>query len=231
MPTLDRDCAKQEWKLCAYRDALARHPASDASWFLWNPASPFGAIGRFDAAPELREISNAGLRHFLPQIVEGTLVGAWHQLWHVATRGGLDARPARGYVQTLEARLPEDALRAAEAGQVSDNLSRVVLLPSLERALYIALWLAALPVAALCARRGRRDAAWLIAAALVFLALNALVVAVGTSAYGRYQGRVAWLLAYLVHVRRLCGIHAAHGGAARYTVGPGRAAAPSTARG
>jgi hypothetical protein len=198
VPTLDRECAQHDWKLCAYRDALASRPASDSSWFLWNPASPFGAIGRFAAVPELREISNAGLRHFLPQVIAGALVGAWEQHWKVATLGGLDARPARGYVQSLDARLPEEALRASAARQVSGSLPRVVALPSVERELYIALWLAALAVAALCARRGRRDAAWLIAAALAFLALNALVVAVGTSAYGRYQGRVAWLLAYLV---------------------------------
>jgi hypothetical protein len=198
VPTLDRHCPQRSWRLCAFRDALARNPSSDASWFLWDPASPFGATGRFGAAPELREIADAGLRSFLPGIASATLRGAWLQLWEVETRTGLERRPAQGYALALGSRLPDEARRAAAADQASGRPLAVVLFPTLEGALHAALWLAALLVAARCWRRGEHAAAWLIAAAQGFLVIHALVVGFGTSPLGRYQGRVAWLVAFVL---------------------------------
>lgn len=199
VPSLDRYCPQQQgWRLCAFRDALARSPTDEASWFLWDPASPFGAIGRFDAAPELREIAGAGLGSFLPHIAGATLRGAWLQLWQVETRTGLERRPAQGYALALETMLPDESRRAAAADQASGRPLAVVFFPSLEGALHAALWLAALLVAARCWQRGAHTSAWLIAAALGFLAIHALVVGFGTSPLGRYQGRVAWLVAFVL---------------------------------
>jgi len=196
VPTLDLYCPRQDFRLCAYRDALARSPTEEASWFLWDPASPFGAIGRFDAAPELREIASAGLGSFLPRIAGATLQDAWRQLWQVETATGLERRPAQGYALALASMLPDESRRAAAAGQASGRPLAIVLLPSLEATHHAALWAAAWLVAAWGWRRGAHASVWLVAAALGFLALHALVVAFGTSPLGRYQGRVAWLVAF-----------------------------------
>lgn len=196
VPTLDLYCPKQDFRLCAYRDALARSPTSEASWFLWDPASPFGAIGRFDAAPELRQIASAGLRSFLPRISMETLRDAWRQLWKVETRTGLERRPARGYALALASLLPEEGRRAAAATQASGRPLTLWPPSSLEAALHAALWAAAVGVAALCWRRGTHTPVWLVGATLGFLAIHSLVVSFGTSPLGRYQGRVAWLVAF-----------------------------------
>jgi hypothetical protein len=76
----------------------------------------------------------------------------------------------------------------------------IVLLSSLEGWLHGALWVTALCIGALCVRRGRPAGAWFLAATAVFLALHAIAVSFGTTPFGRYQGRVAWLMAYALVV-------------------------------
>jgi peptidoglycan/LPS O-acetylase OafA/YrhL len=103
-------------------------------------------------------------------------------------------RSARGFAFALRSALPDEAERAAAADQASDRPT-IVLFSSLEGPLHLALWAGALLVAARCVHRNRQAGAWLVAATMGFLALHALVVAFGTSPFGRYQGRVSWLIA------------------------------------
>ena len=198
VPTLDLHCVRRGWQLCAHRNALTRNPKGNPSWwFLWDRESPLSAIGSFDASPELREIAQAGARSFLPRIATRTLQDGWRQLWRVETGKGITPRSARGFASGLRSVLPEEAQRAAAADQASGRPT-IVLFPSLEGPLHLALWTGALLVAARCVRRNRPAGAWLVAATAGFLALHALVVALGNPPFGRLQGRVAWLIAYAV---------------------------------
>ena len=74
----------------------------------------------------------------------------------------------------------------------------VVLHPVPEAALHALLILVAGGLAVHGWRRGRREVAFVLASAILFLLANALACAFGSSIYDRYQGRVAWLLPFAI---------------------------------
>lgn len=197
VPTLDRHCGERRWRLCGYRDDLARHPATTAGWFLWNPGSPFRDVGGFTAQAELAEIARAGVLGSLPTVAAATVRGAWTQFWDVRSRGGVTSAAVTRPAEVLSRRPSGQAAGLVASDQAAGRAVALTVVRRLDEGLVhlVLVGLAGI-VAAVCWMRGRHEPAAIIVSALLFLCLHAIVVSFGSTPYGRYQARVAWLVPY-----------------------------------
>jgi hypothetical protein len=194
LPTLDRYCGERAWKSCRHRDEFARHVGRADGWFLHRPSSPFlGELGGWNGA-EQGEIVAHAFRCCWDRIALTTAAAAWRQFWRIDSDDGLaivDTGPALAFLKRHHAsELP--ALDSSRQGR--GERVRVLLHPFPEVALHALTILVAGGLAAYAWRRGRREVAFLVAGALLFVLANALVCGFGSSVHDRYQGRVAWLV-------------------------------------
>lgn len=198
--TLDAYCGERRWISCRYRDEYARHVGRADGWFLFRRDSPFFThLEQWDGA-EQGEIVAHAFRCCWPRILTTTLVGAGRQFFAVDGADGLRPRDTNAAASFLQyGRSPElAALRASR--QARGELGTPVLHPLPETELLIAALGGAFALAVASARAGNDRGRWLLGALVLFLAGNALICGFGSSLHPRYQGRIAWLVAWSVPI-------------------------------
>ena len=220
LDTLDSGCATRDWDLCGFRTEIAQHVDEKNGWILFDRESPFYRVGAY-RSNEVREVVLHAFLCCAPRIIWTTAEEAWGQFWEIDSHDGLlrdDTLPMkkllhrmsdiniqpnrrfrtgwRGFRSAARRELPQlEASTQDTTGEV-----RVLLHPFPERALQAALILLAAAVAAAALRRGDWRPVYLFGSLLAFLAINAGICAFGSSINARYQGRVAWLLPYVVTI-------------------------------
>jgi len=197
--TLDTYCPERTWAACRYRPWFVEREGKADDLFLFELKSPFvTAMGAWNGA-ETGEIVRAAFRCCGLQIATTTLVGTWEQFWRIDTADGVDQRRTET-MQKLLVRTPNALEELTASDQASGRPVRMRLHGLPENALQAALLVAGAAISAVAWRRGDRRPAWLVGGLLVFLVANAGISAFGSTAHDRYQGRVAWLLPFVVMV-------------------------------
>jgi hypothetical protein len=162
---------------------------ADIDSFLWGEASPVWARGDFLALePELAVLNRRAIAAAPGTILLESLPRAARQLLAIGTADGMDAGAARAATPRLEQGLPTTAPIFLATRQWQDRLA----LPWLF-ALHQAIAAASL---LLLARRFRPPAD-LVAAVLLALAGNAVLIGLFGAVHPRYQARLVWLLPLL----------------------------------
>jgi hypothetical protein len=218
--TLDRWCDEREWQMCSYRSDIAEHVGEKKGWLLFDAASPFYRVGGYASD----EVGDVVLHAFLcctPQIVWTTTTEAWLQFWEIDSDDGLlseDTKPALALLQNMARPSSKQLIEQMSAGwgrfrtetarreleqlwksrQRTKGEPRVLLHPFSEPGLQAILLMLCASLGAIAYRRGELRPAYLFGALFFFLVLNAGICAFGSSVNGRYQGRVAWLLAFAI---------------------------------
>jgi len=195
--TLDRFCPERSWTLCDHREAIRTAGRTQKDWFLFDPESPFHRLGGWED-PELADVVRHALRCCFDRIALSTLANAAEQFVTVDSRDALAQWQSGAALRAVRGFMPRDYPTARTSVQVSGRPVRVRILPVPETALHVAFTGVALALAAAALGRGDMRSAAILLGVLGFLALNALVVAFGSTVHGRYQGRVAWLLPFAV---------------------------------
>jgi hypothetical protein len=206
--------------MCSFRAAIADHVGENNGWLLFDPSSPFYRVGGH-ASREPRDVVLHAFRCCALRIIWTTVLEAWTQFWTLDSRDGLlakDTEPALAILQSMGRPSASRLLEQMNAGwgrfetatarrelaqlrgsrQRTSGDARVLLHPFPEPALQAVLLLSGAYVSAIAYRRGERRPAYLLGSLCVFLVSNAVICAFGSSVYGRYQGRVAWLLSFAV---------------------------------
>ena len=196
--TLDVYCGERDWKACRHREFFARDVGRGGS-FLFNRKSPFAELGGWGGDEQADLVVHA-LRCCAGQIVATSLVDTWKQFWLVETGYGLGSLDTRPLHFSLARLLRAEAEPLDHSRQSRGERVRVLLHPFAEVPLQAFLWAVGALVAAVAWRAGTRRPALLLGGLLAFLLANALVCAVGSPPYARYQGRVAWLLPYCLTI-------------------------------
>ena len=198
IPILDHYCGEKDWVSCDYRKEFTRHAGQADGWFLFNKQSPFNTeLGEWGGKEQSDIVSHA-FRCCLDDIIVTTLAGTWQQFWKVDSSDGLtviDTKPVYSFVKhnrdhELEA-LDQSVQRRGEPVHTT-------LHPVPEVVLHALFFLIAAGLALLGWRTGRRKVTFLLLSVALFLLINAFVCSFGSSNHDRYQGRVAWLLPFMV---------------------------------
>lgn len=200
LPTLDRYCGEREWKSCKFRDEFARHIGQADGWFLFNTSSPF--FTELDAwtGDEQDEIVVHAFRCCWDRIALTTAISTWQQFWRIDSSDGSAAGDTGPTLVFLKKHLRNELPALESSRQNRGERVRAVLHPAPEAALHALLILVAGGLAVLGWRIDRRGFAFVLASVMLFLLVNALVCAFGSSTHDRYQGRVAWLLPFAIAV-------------------------------
>lgn len=196
--TLAHGCASQNWVLCQFRDRIAAHQG-EVGWYLFDPSSPIGQVGWDKGAVEQSDVIAGALACCLDEIIRTSALESWKQFWLI--------RIQPHYIRLDEHWNAVNAIReiypseynAFQAGiqQSSGTIISHLLPPDEQESEWLALALGVL-LFAVCVRTRRRREAWLLYGCAVFLGVNAVLVATTSHAVARYQGRVFWLLPYLI---------------------------------
>ena len=193
-------CAAEPFALCPYQSALTQPIES----FIWNDSSPF--YKAYHDEDELR----ADTRHMVIAVVRHEPL---RLLWSVASYGGRQfvdvqvfdnarTRPANRFTRSVVSFvLPHEEasmLRARQQAETSGDLRWIdaVILTTFAAALLLSGW-----TVGRVFRRGPvilSSAAGLQLYLWAALVLNALICANLSGVFGRYQGRIAWLLPVVV---------------------------------
>jgi hypothetical protein len=200
IPTLDRYCAERKWKSCKYREEFVRHIGKADGWLLFARSSPFfRELGGWEGAEQGDIVAHA-MRCCWGEIVVTTALGTWQQFWRIDSGDGLavvDTRPAHGFLVRF---YQQDLPALMKSRQRLGTLMHPTLHPVPEAVLHAVLILLTVGLAMYAWHAERRDVVFLLGSVMLFLMVNALVCAFGSSTHDRYQGRVVWLLPFALAI-------------------------------
>jgi hypothetical protein len=192
--TLDARCATTHWQVCALRSKLPM----DANDFLWPPDGPLrGALGGGKAwAPEASAILRETLAREPATVAMVMLRNAARQFVLLGTGDGLvawigDPGPEPLIAQYFPRELAAYRMARQQRGELAADVARL-------RPLHIALaWAGLLALPAVAWLRRRNLAALALCALVLGAAVGNAALTGGLSGvHERYQGRIAWLIAF-----------------------------------
>lgn len=198
--TLAAFCGEQNWTLCNYQAVLSA-PHANNDWFLWSPGSPVEQVGWEKGASEQNAIIGAALRCCLRQLIVSSAQETWQQFWFARSGDHIAYLDEHwNAVQAIRRIYPNDVSAFLHSSQESGNAARISLLPLPEASTQLFF----LMTTALCCALGfyfkQYDLAAILLATCSVLVANAILVGTLNGAAGRYQMRLAWLLAYCTYL-------------------------------
>lgn len=198
--TLETYCVQEQWQLCDYRAQL-RAPHAEKDWYLWGADSPVNVVGWDKNMPEQRALLAHAAQCCFPEIVASSAQEAWTQFW-MARSGDHIAFLAREFNAARAIRRVYPAERAAflESIQQSGQPVPISLVPFPEQWMLFLYLASALVLFVVSLARQEYTVAALLGIILLTLIANALVVGALNGAAGRYQMRLAWMLAYATYL-------------------------------
>ncbi len=196
--TLAADCATNNWQLCAYRAPIAAH-RGELSWYLYGEGNPSDQVGWDKGIPEQQTVVQHALQCCLSDIAVTSAAESWKQFWTISMAGNyvyLDDH--WNAVLAIKSLYPNELPAFQASTQQSKQPIISHLLPFDEQAsqlIFLALGLCLLIVTVWA--RSALSAA-LLASGFFFLIFNAMITGAVGHAEGRYQGRIFWLIPFLV---------------------------------
>jgi hypothetical protein len=186
-------CARENFKLCPYRDEL---PAT-ADKFLWGNGV-FNTLGRFKGLnDEMKTIVQGSLKQYPAWHAQAALAATAKQLTMAATGEGTNVWIAHTY-GIIERYIPSQVKPMRDAHQQRWRLDFTAV-----NHLHVPVALASMLMLAVIFAwrwwfRGFDDLTWLAATATFAVLGNAFVCAVISGPHDRYGARLAWLATFVV---------------------------------
>ena len=201
--TLDRYCPEKHWDLCGYKEVI-RSNSSQTDWFMWGRNSPFQSKMGWKTQPqhlaEYQDIIRHSINSF-PQILKGSLIETVKQL--ITSDNPSDVFPQRetdAVFRILKRYYPEEFQRFQNGKQQRGQLVKTILLRIDVRTTAVVFVLVAILLAITRILRKDYFQLGILVSLLIFLMVNAFVIGFTHIAIGRYQGRIFWLLPFVLSV-------------------------------
>ncbi len=198
--TLETYCGQEDWKLCEYR-ALLRAPHAAKDWFLWGADSPANIVGWDKNVPEQRAILAHAVQCCWGEIVAESAREAWAQFW-MARSGDHIAYLAKEFnaARAIRRVYPRERAQFLNSIEQAGKPVPISLMPLSEQVMLGIFLGAAVILFGVSIARKEYNLAALLGVTLILLTANAIFVGALNGAAGRYQMRLAWLLAYCTYL-------------------------------
>lgn len=199
---LDRHCPDAPWSLCEHRRLIRANEGSDI-WLLWSSDRPRPLINAMNLrnGREHREIALAVFREDWGNYLWNSLRLGYPQLWLSEHR--LNRIPP-SQVERFPARDREAFMASQQGRSIVRNSLRFVFIRfpnvpvTVDHIIHAKLLLATVIASVLVIRRRSERWSIVFCSALVLQLVNALLVGFGNSPQSRYQGRIAWILFFVL---------------------------------
>lgn len=198
--TLEMNCTSEAWAMCASAETIQAH-AGEGRWFLFGADSPVNQIGWEKGMDEQREIVARAMTYFWQKIIGSSAQETWRQV------GLLEIQPyvtplarERNAVKAVRENFPREVTAFENSKQQTNLFMPTRLLLIDEGTIQGVSFVVALGLIGIAVVQRDRRSVYFLVGTLYFLLLNAAVMATFSGALTRYQGRVYWLLVYVVLV-------------------------------
>lgn len=200
--TLNKYCAVNDWKLCAYKEVIKTNEGI-SNWYFWADDSPMEKLGGWkknnENKNEYQEIVFHSVKSFFPEIVSSSLKETYTQLISFRSSFGLGKFDESDAVfRVLRHRFSHEFSEYINGKQNGRHGVRVRILPINENILQAFFCVTAIIV--LFISIYQRNYFWvgIISASLIFILLNALLIGFTVTAEGRYHGKLLWMIPYFL---------------------------------
>jgi len=200
--TLNKYCAVNDWKLCAYKEVIKTNEGI-SNWYFWADDSPMEKLGGWkknnENKNEYQEIVFHSVKSFFPEIVSSSLKETYTQLISFRSSFGLGKFDESDAVfRILRNRFPGEFNEYINGKQNAGHGVRVRILPFNEN--IIQAFFSAASIIALFFFFYQKNYlfAGIISAPIIFILFNALIVGFTVSAEGRYHGKLLWMIPYFL---------------------------------
>jgi hypothetical protein len=202
--TLDRYCPEKNWKLCDYKEIIALKGNEEfSSWYLWVDDSPLEKMGGWkknnEYNDEYRDIILHSLKSFFATILLSSIKETVKQL--IPSDSFSELRKYNendAVIRILRQYYPDEYHRFMNDKQQTDQKAEVRLLPLNGKISYIIFLIAAFITLGICLLVKDYFLSGILFSFLIFTFLNAVIIGFIVSAEARYQGRIFWLMPYLI---------------------------------
>ncbi len=186
--------------MCGELDTIRAHNG-EVNWFLFGADSPVNEIGWEKGTTEQRAIVTSAFACCWQTILADNARETWKQFWLIRIQSYIvPLADSMNAVSAIQKNYPNEAVAFAASRQQNNIPPPTLLVPFDEVTTQIIFLILALVVSAFAAARKQWFIIVVIGSTILFLVMNAIITASVSGAFSRYQGRVYWLLPFVVLV-------------------------------